>query len=101
METTKIRCTCSCHQPGNHIMHIMACCNNGWIEQPILKQYVKDGEWFRSDTNAGTLTWQYSELMDGKIEIDPSWEISDEELGRVYIIKPEKGNENNSEESST
>lgn len=67
------------------------------------KQYVKDGEWFRlySD-DIGTCTSQHSELFDGKIEIHPDWEISDEEIGRVYIINKKKiCNENNSKNINT
>ena len=69
-------------------MHIRACCNNGWIEQPIIKYYVKDGDWFRLRTEEeGTFTYQHLELFDGKIEINPEWKVSNEEIGKVYIIK--------------
>lgn len=87
----KTKCTCACHTPGNMMMHIQACCNNGWIETPDLKQYVKDGDWFRKyNEDLGSVTYRHLELSDGKIEINPEWEILEETLGRVYVVKPEK-----------
>jgi len=29
-EVIKSPCTCSCHRTG--AIHMMACCNNGWVE---------------------------------------------------------------------
>ncbi len=89
----KTKCTCDCHTPGNMIMHMQACCNNGWIETPDLdtKQYLKDGDWFRYYyEDIGTITEQHSELFHGKQEINPEWKVITEEIGTVYIIKPKK-----------
>lgn len=36
METPKILCPCACHR-GAYIKHIMACCNNGFVEIPALE----------------------------------------------------------------
>lgn len=41
MGVVKIPCTCPCHQPGNMMMHIQACCNNGFIEQFIQEEEKK------------------------------------------------------------
>ncbi len=36
METQKVKCTCQCHTvPG--ILHNEPCCDNGWIEIPVIK----------------------------------------------------------------
>lgn len=33
----RVKCTCPCHQPGGRKMkHISPCCNNGYIDGPIL-----------------------------------------------------------------
>lgn len=37
-QVRKTRCTCSCHIPGNAIMHFMACCESGWIYQKKIVQ---------------------------------------------------------------
>lgn len=34
METKKVKCHCPCHR-NKGIKHVMACCDNGWIEIPI------------------------------------------------------------------
>ena len=37
-EVTKVPCTCYCHRSKNfyikfpHLLHIAACCDNGWVE---------------------------------------------------------------------
>ena len=89
----KTRCTCNCHIPGNMTMHIQACCDNGYIDIPDLdtKKYVKDGDFFRYYyEDLGCITEQHSELFDGKQEINPDWEVLQEKMGTVYVVKPKK-----------
>jgi hypothetical protein len=55
------------------------------------KQYVRDGDWFRYYyENIGTITEQHSELFNGKQEINTDWEVKEELIGRVYVVKPKK-----------
>ncbi len=55
------------------------------------KQYVKDGDWFRYYyEDIGQITEQHSELFNGKQEINPEWEVLQENIGTVYIVKPKK-----------
>lgn len=93
MEINKIKCTCSCHTSKGMMMHMQACCDNGWITVPVVdtKEYVKDGTWLRyyeSDGNVWTIG--HHTLFDGKIELNPEWKIVKEEMGKVYIVKPKK-----------
>lgn len=32
VKTILVPCTCPCHNPGVNMMHIAACCRNGFIE---------------------------------------------------------------------
>lgn len=32
-KVTKERCNCDCHSNEIKMMHIIACCNNGWLER--------------------------------------------------------------------
>jgi len=55
------------------------------------KQYVRDGDWFRWYTEEfGCISEQHNQLFDGKREINPEWEVLEENIGRVYVVKPEK-----------
>ena len=34
-DIVRTKCNCICHQPGHMVIHIMACCNNGWKEKLV------------------------------------------------------------------
>lgn len=66
------------------------------------KKYVKDGDYLRYYTNddeSGVWTIQYNYLFDGKLEIDPEWEVLEETIGRVYVVKPKKIKDENQVDS--
>lgn len=102
MQTKKIRDTCSCHTNGGmQFLHRQACCDNGWIDVSVLdtKVYIKDGTWLRYYEPDGQIwTVGHNELFDGKIEFNPDWEVIEEDMGTVYVVKPKKiiKNETNS-----
>lgn len=37
----KVKCTCACHEEGSNMMHIVACCDNGWIEKEEEKEKIR------------------------------------------------------------
>lgn len=103
METKKIKCTCSCHNSGVlSVMHMQACCNDGWIDVPVIKNYVRNGDYLRYyNNNDGNGVWtiQFHEDFDGKYEVDDNWEVLEETIGRVYVVKPEKIKDENETDS--
>ncbi len=37
VKVERVKCTCACHREGGeHIKHVVPCCENGFIEVPIL-----------------------------------------------------------------
>ena len=41
----KIKCICPCHEEGSNMMHIVACCDNGWIEEKKELRWIPFSEY--------------------------------------------------------
>jgi len=54
-------------------------------------KYLPDGAWLRYYEEDGqTWTVQHCEAFDGKLKLNPEWEIVEDEIGKVYIVKPKQ-----------
>lgn len=100
METlNRIRCTCSCHEPGNRMIHIAACCKDGWIEVPVFNKpkimeksyYIPEVEELYIGFECEIKTQEniakaLSKSIESKIMFGKEIQINDDELYETHII---------------
>ena len=95
METNRIKCTCSCHTKGGmQFLHMQACCNNGYIDMPVIKekQYLTNKDFIKYYyEDLGIIEEQFNVEFNGQVEVNPEWEAVDNMLGgKTYTVKSKK-----------